>query len=301
MIPKKDEWNLVLGVILALGAATIFGILPTLIKITYVEGNNAITASFLRATLSIPILLFILRRKKLAILPAKEEFIPAFFYMGFSSGITMVLLSLSYVYIPVGIATVLHFVYPVAVTILKRYLGGEARLGKKKIVALLFCSMGILMFLEPNNQLDVRGVVLALFSGITYAWHILTLEHRKIVPMHYFRVSFYLAISVSVISGVLGLATNSLSLSLPLTSLGIMAVVSWMSMVVAIPMFKEGVKRLGSFVCAILSTMEPISSLLCGVFFLNEALSVGKLIGCILVLCSICLVIPAQKQFSRSR
>ena len=51
---------------------------------------------------------------------------------------------------------------------------------------------------------------------------------------------------------------------------------------------------------AILSTLEPITSIVVGVLWLNEGLTLLKVIGCILVLLSTFILVKSQNQEGES-
>ena len=61
-------------------------------------------------------------------------------------------------------------------------------------------------------------------------------------------------------------------------------------------LLQKGIYCLGASLTAILSTLEPITSIVVGVVWLNESLTLLKIIGCILVLFSTFILVKAQNQ-----
>jgi threonine/homoserine efflux transporter RhtA len=66
--------------------------------------------------------------------------------------------------------------------------------------------------------------------------------------------------------------------------------------VIAITRDDFGIKYTGATTAAILSTFEPITSVICGALFLGEKLSFYNLIGCGCIVASVILVATAGKR-----
>ena len=64
---------------------------------------------------------------------------------------------------------------------------------------------------------------------------------------------------------------------------------------IGVPLFQYGMKRLGGFTSSILSTFEPITTIVCGVLILQEPMSWMKAVGCVLVLGSVLCITIADK------
>ena len=109
--------NKMKGIALVILSAVIFGITPTMAKYTYTHGSNPVMMTMFRSLLPIPIILAFLLFKKIPIkIPAKTlGKISIIALIG--STVTSVMLNMSYNYIPVGMSTTLHFVYPTFVSI----------------------------------------------------------------------------------------------------------------------------------------------------------------------------------------
>ena len=71
---------------------------------------------------------------------------------------------------------------------------------------------------------------------------------------------------------------------------------SFKTSLVGVVLLQKGIYCLGASLTAILSTLEPITSIVVGVVWLNESLTLLKIIGCILVLFSTFILVKAQNQ-----
>ena len=100
------------GIGATLLSAIYFGFVPLLMKTVYAGGGNSFTAAFLRFAFSIPVLFVVLKIKGVDLRITREELrhfliITAFGYAG-----TTLLVFTAYNYIPTGMTTTIHFLYP---------------------------------------------------------------------------------------------------------------------------------------------------------------------------------------------
>ena len=78
----------------------------------------------------------------------------------------------SYNYLPLGIATMFHFVYPVIVMVGMRAFYKE-RASVKKIIAAVLVVSGLYLILDLSGNMSLLGVALALGSGVNYAVYVI--------------------------------------------------------------------------------------------------------------------------------
>lgn len=282
------------GVIAAVVSAVIFGFVPILGKLSFDGGSNAVTLTFLRSTISLPLLFAILLVKKIPVGLSKSETRDILIYGIFGSAATMLLLSESYHYIPAGLATTLHFIYP-AVVVLADVLIFKSKLGKGKIIALMLVIAGILLFLSIKSGVSLPGMLLAAGSGLTYSFYIIGIERSSLSGMHYFKLSFYLCIIAAVLSCIMGLYSGSLTFALTPSAWLYSAVISLSVSVGAISLFQIGVVRVGAPTASILSTLEPITGVVMGALILGENIPPVHLAGTLLIFSGV--VTAAVTQF----
>lgn len=120
------------GILLTMLSAIAFGFAFTLGPMTYGDGgSNPTTLTFLRNALSLPVLFLILRYQGISLKVTGKELISLTILGGIGNAFTTLLLFISFSLIDVGIATTIHFIYPVFVTI-GCVLFFKERLGIKK-------------------------------------------------------------------------------------------------------------------------------------------------------------------------
>ncbi|MBQ1237440.1 MAG: DMT family transporter [Oscillospiraceae bacterium] len=280
--------NRLKGILLVILSAVIYGATPCMSKYTYSHGSNAIMSTLLRSLLPIPIILCILAAKKISVKIPLKTFGKLAVIACFGSTFTSVMLNLSYNYIPVGMSTTLHFVYPTFVTVLCALFYRE-HITSSKVLALLISGGGILCFFQGGNT-NLTGILLALGSGLTYAFFMVTVDKWGAKDMHPMVFSFYICIFVSVYTTIYAFLTDSFTLGLTPLSWIYTIIVAISVSVGANAFLQMGIKHTGASTSAILSMFEPITSVVCGVLFLRESLSVMKLLGCALILFAVYLL-----------
>lgn len=281
--------NLVKGYICVIFSAVIFGLMPLMAKFIYKDGVNPPTLVFLRNFLSLPILALLtkLTRNSIKVKPTALPRISAIAIMGCC--VTPLLLFSSYNHIPSSTATVFHFIYP-AVTLLGEFVFLKAKIKNGHIISMVLCVFGVALFYNPNDKINFIGGCLALLSGVTYAVYIILLSGFKHKSMPSFTFSFYVALICSAVMFLVCIFTNSLSLPQSLLGWFLSLIFAIGINVGAVVLFQKGTFLIGGGRASIISTFEPITSLIAGVIIFNEHLSVFTAIGTVLVIVASVLI-----------
>ncbi len=282
------------GILAAILSAFLFGSTAIMGRISYNGGSNGITLTFLRNLFALPVLLFITRSKGVSLRLTREEFFSVVLVGAFGPSLTTLLLYSSYEFIPVGIATILHYMAPVTVAIVS-VLFFKEHLSSFKIISLVLGVTGIALFFEAGT-LKVQGIILALLSSCTYAVYMLGVEHTSLRTFYYFKLSFWFCLVSMIISGIFGGLRGDIHLHLTFTAWVFTFLVSMLVSVVAITLFQTAIPLIGSSTTAIISTIEPITGLVMGWIILSEEISIVKLIGSFLVLSGVCITALASRK-----
>lgn len=290
------------GIILTMLSAIAFGFAFTLGPMTYGDGgSNPTTLTFLRNALSLPVLFLILRYQGISLAVTGKELLSLTILGGIGNAFTTLLLFISFSLIDVGIATTIHFIYPVFVTI-GCVLFFKEKLGFKKVVSLLVATCGIACFffgVDTSQGLRggmILGLALAVISGVTYAFYIIYLDKSGLKNQPVFKITFYVALMSTIAMGVYGTATGDLTLStLTPKSWGISLAFSLLCTVIALSLLQIGIKYVGASTAAILTTFEPITSIVCGVILLGETITTVKIIACSLIMIGVVMLSLAKE------
>lgn len=270
-------------------SAVIYGLMPLMATHIYADGVNSISLVLYRNLLAIPLVAF------LGFLPKKSFSIPkkalpeiiAIAIVGCC--ITPVLLLSSYNFMNSGAATVFHFIYP-AVVILLGVLFFKRKANFKIIISIIICISGISLFYTPGSPIDWRGSALAIISGVTCAIYICLLSVFKHKEIPLFLFTFYVITISSAVLLIFCLATNSLTL--PSSPTGWLLCILFANLITAgaVVLLQAGTFIIGGERASILSTLEPITSIIVGALFLNETVTPATVIGSFLVILSSVLI-----------
>lgn len=278
------------GMALIILSAVLFGFMPLLAKTAYAHGNNAYTLSFHRFFFGSLILFLIVRLIKKESIRIKPREMKSIFYLSLPFAFTPVLLYLSYNYISSGLATTLHFSYPIMVIIIcVAFL--KDRPTRKKITCCLLCTLGIIMFYTPGGQISIFGMAIALISGLVYALYIVMLDKsflRRVAPL---TLAFWMTAFSSLEVGTVTLCLGKMVWSLDNIGWAISLILALFITVVAVVAFQRGTAICGAQKASLLSTFEPLTSVVIGILVLNEALSARTFLGIACILFSIILLI----------
>lgn len=100
-----------------------------------------------------------------------------------------------------------------------------------------------------------------------------------------FKITFYVALMSSIAMGIYGNVTGNLALiSLTAKSWWISLAFSLLCTVVALSLLQIGIKHVGASTAAILTTFEPITSIVFGVLLLGESVTFVKIMACVLIM-----------------
>ena len=257
------------GILLTMLSAVTFGFAFTLGPMTYGEaGSNPVTLTFLRNFLSLPVLLAILWYQGISLQVSAKELWSLTILGGIGNAVTTLMLFIAFSLIDVGVATTIHFIYPVFVTI-GCVLFYKERLGLQKFIALLIATAGIACFFLGVDMSagfsggTFLGLFLAVASGVTYAFYIIYMDKSGLKNQPVFKISFYVALMSSIAMGIFGIGTGELTLTtLTPQAWFISTVFALLCTVVALSLLQIGIKHVGASTAAILTTFEPITSII---------------------------------------
>ena len=277
------------GYLFAILSAVIYGLMPLMASHIYADGVNAMTLVLLRNLLALPVLavLSFCQQKTLKV-PAKALGGMAFL-AAFGCCITPVLLFSSYHYIPSGTATTIHFVYPAIVVLIGIvFLKKKAQLGT--VLSLVLCVGGICLFYKPGADFHWGGAGLALLSGVTFAIYVAMLPVLRQEQVKGFLFTFYIALCSTVMMAIACVATDNLALPQSLAGWGWCLLFALGVTAGAVVLFQQGTFCIGPERASILSTFEPITSVVVGVVFMEEVIGLRDYVGIALVLAASVLI-----------
>lgn len=277
------------GLALVILSAVIFGFTPLLAKTIYGCGSNSFTLALHRFIFgALALLAMHLWREKgglgITRTEAKKLLICSFGY-----GMTPVFLLASYNYLSSGMATTIHFVYPVLV------LAGcvvfcHEKLTRRKLLCCVLCMAGILCFYTPGGGVSLAGIGIAFISGATYAFYIIYLAHSGLQEMPPYKLGFYLALFAAGQVLAVCLVLGKLTFAITAKGWVLSVVLALLLCLVATTAFQVGTKYVGPQNASLLSTFEPLTSVVVGVLIYRETLGARGVAGIFCILLSVALL-----------
>lgn len=202
----------------------------------------------------------------------------------------------SYEYIASGLATTVHFLYPIFVSFIMISFFKEKKSAILLIAALLsILGVGFMCWHGETSKGLATGLILSAITVFTYGLYIVGLNKSRVSLIPVETLTFYVLFFGCIIFFVYALLTTGIE-PITLTSdwinlilLGFFATfISDLTLVLA-------VKYAGSTITSILGSMEPVVAVLVGSLFFAEHFDMFSALGLFLVLSSVTLVIIFNK------
>lgn len=277
------------GTIFTLLSALTFGITPMFTSLSYTLGSNSMTITFYRNAMAVPAILLILLIMKIKIKIPFKQFLEIGIFSGVFSVATTYLLMDSYNYIGIGLATTLHFLYPIFTVLIGR-LFFKTKLDWSRAVALILATSGIAVASGGANSVAMKGIIMAVASAITFAIYMVGLERTSAGKMNSMVAMMYMCLANTVVVVLIDIPMGEIIYALSPKAFLCTAIVALGNSALGYVLLMVGIKLIGAGNAAIYSMLEPVFGVIMGVIFLGEGLPLTKFISCALVLVGV--VIP---------
>ncbi len=283
------------GTAITVLSAVIFGLSPMWASVFRGGGGNPLLLTLFRNVIFLPVCLLLCRRAGVRPLPRMTGTLPLRLgFLALMMAGTQVLLFSSYNYMATGVCTTVHYVYPLLVFAVGALFFHE-RIGSRAGFCLLLCTAGLLCFWPRGEQISLRGFALAFGSGLTFALYLVWTEkggfEGLIVPQLQFFCSLFGAAFIALccaVSGRLTLALEPQAWFVGALAAGLMCL--------GVLLLQNGVLMIGARRASLLSTFEPITSLIVGFTLLHERLDLIAALGAVTVLLSVLLFYAPEKK-----
>lgn len=289
------------GILMISLSAILFGLIPILTSILYANGENAVSVSFYRYAFMLPVLWLLSLYKRLSLKIAIKDAWNIFLFISLFSTATMLLLNSSYVYVNTGVATTLHFLYPLFVILICRLFYHD-KIDSHTKKSLLLILIGIACFLIHVEIESLIGIVLAFASSFTYAIYLVEMEKKRLSRLHPIVFSFHISLDTTILLWLFHLVLPSLQL--PSYDAFLWLCILSITSLVALACLQLGSRSIGAKLTSLFSLFEPITSLIVGIVILKEEISIWKVIGCILIFIAVVYVAvgkPKNKEVKQEK
>ena len=271
------------GVALVALSAAAFGLMPIFAKMAYASGTGTYTLLFLRFLVAAVFMFLLMLMKKLP-LPTKKEML-AFFLLG---AVGYVGQSFCYFtalnYASSGTVSLLLYTYP-ALVMLGSAVVFKERITIKKAASLCLALVGAFVIIGTKLSAGAVGIILAVLAAVFYSVYILV-SSRVVKDGQGIQSSAFIMLGATIVYGVINLFVG---FQPPTAPAGYAAVllIAFVSTVAAFWAFFTGMEITGPSVASLVSTLEPVVTVIASVVILSEPLTANLLVGGVLVLSSL--------------
>lgn len=274
-----------IGILLITVSAASFGTLAIFGRFAYEAGMDTFTLLFFRFTISAAITTFILLLRKEPV--PRGRILIQLIGMG---ALGYVGQSFSYLtaiqYASAGLVALLLYLYPFFVAILSMIFLHEKLTGIKTI-ALIVALAGTALTADPAGG-QFSGILLAISAALIYSIYIIVGTN---VMKHVSAIQSSTIIFASA-GAVYGLLTAANGAHLPVDASGWLVIpgIVFLSTIIPVVTFLAGLERIGPTNAAMLSTLEPVVTVLLAAWLFGERLSPIALTGGGLILVAVLLL-----------
>ena len=274
------------------GSAILFGLIPTFTTVIYSGDGTPYSITCIRTIFAALAFFFLAHRERTSLRVSIREW--QFLFLASAVGIagTNLLLCMSYQYISGGLATTLHFIYPV-ICILAEKIFFKETLPRSTPVSLLLVIFGIAVFSWRELTFQWFGILLALCSGLCYAFYLILSAHTLLRDMSYNKMFFHISLISSVLSGMLWLREGELHMT-PSAWITLL-IFAILASIVAPLLMQIGIRKAGLTAASMLSTLEPLTSVVADTAIWGKPFGPVDLLGCAAVCAGISTLFRRSK------
>ena len=212
-------------------------------------------------------------------------------------GSTSMFLTSSYEFIPSGIATTIHFLYPVLVTTIMIVGFGERAWCVFTAAAMAIGGVYLLSGSSEGATIQLRGIVSVLITVVTYATYIVGVNRSAVKDMEGRKMTFYVLLCTAILFYINLVVRHGGAID-PIPDTG-----AWVRLLLLalVPTLLSdlaliyAIQMVGSTTTAILGCMEPLTAVVIGIVCFGERFGALQAAGIVVVLAAVVLVIMAER------
>ena len=288
-----------IGIVAGLVAAVCYGFIPFFTLPMKVDSSadymSDATILFYRFGLAALLVGLVMLVRRVSFKISRGELVTLTYLAFISDGSALFLID-GYNYMSSGVATTLHFMYPVVTAIIMMVFYDEARrLSTISAIVMAVVGVGIISW-DPTGHTTLRGVVIVLISALCYALYLIRVNRSRAASMNSFTLVFYVMLIGAFIFAGEAIRQNNFQIVttaeqvFDLTSLAIICtVVTNLALVVS-------VKRIGSTMTAVIGALEPLTAVVLGCIVVREAFTWQIATGILLILPAVVIIILTRRR-----
>ena len=218
--------------------------------------------------------------------------IPVFVLLAFFYTFSSLFLLSGYGYMGAGVATTLHFTYPVFVTLLM-FIFFKEKASWITWAAILLAVGGVALLSLPSTgvKAETKGIVIVLLSAVAYGSYITGVNKSRVRNMNSRKLAFYVFVFTAIIFGIKDIAGGSLQMPPDTMSLVDLVLLAVLPTVVSNVTLVLAVQNIGGTLTSVLGALEPLTAVFIGAFVFGEGFTLREGSGMMLVLSAVTIII----------
>ena len=283
------------GILFAALSAATFGLIPLYANQAILDGVNNETILVYRYGIAgiVYAIYLLLRRMNMRLTRREVKEVTLAGVGGY--GITAFFLMWSYHYMPTGVATAIHFFYPVVVALLMAIFYKE-RLPLEVKAGIVLAICGVYLLSWTPGEVKWLGLFFVLMSTVTYGCYIAALNRSVLKRMNPDVLTCYVLLFTALFYLILAVAQGKMEIITRPRFLLDMVQLAILSTIVSARLLVAAVKLIGSVPSSVLGTLEPITAIVVGVLYFNEQLTYANYLGLLIVIVAVLVVICKMKK-----
>lgn len=282
------------GILYGIATSITFGLIPLFTLPLMQRGmqfSSILFYRFLFATIALGIMLKV-RKQTFSI---ERADLPVLILLGLLYTGSALFLLMGYSYMGAGVATTIHFTYPVFVTLLMLLFFHE-RTPLLTWLAIVLAIFGVAKLSLHGSELTLSptGIGIVLLSAVCYASYIVIVNRSRVRDMNSRKLAFYVFI-VSSLLFLLNAVCAPEGLQPPTTggmsSVVLIALLAVVPTVVSNITLVQAVHRIGGTMTSILGALEPVTAVSIGVLIFQEPFTLSEATGVGLIILAVIFII----------
>lgn len=289
------------GITLAIISSSTFGMIALFSIPLMEEGLGIGSILFYRFLISSIVMGAICLYRKQSFMITKQQFIPLIF-LGMLYATTSLLLIHSYEWVPSGIVTTIHFLYPVLVSAIMVVFFKERGSWILFIAAVMSLIGVVFLCWSDTANIHLVGLITASLTILTYALYIVGVNQTKTgQQMQAEPLTFYILFFSTVMFLGYALMTEGIQPISSVSAFARLSALAVLSTVISDLTLVLAIKYIGSTITSILGSMEPLVAVFIGVLYFSEAFTGYTFLGIILIIFGVYLVIRQSARLKEQR
>lgn len=279
------------GILCIIGASLAFGVMPTANRYVMTSGVSAECITFYIQTILSLLAAVLAVWKGHSLRVSRGQLLRLLLLGAVGMGMTSFLVSSACLRIPVGLATVLHFLYPTVVSVAMVAFFGQ-KMSRYKAMAIACSILGMLLITDLNGDggIQASGILFALASSLTYSFYMISNEKGDINQLPLLVKLVYSSIGSAVLFGLVAACNHSITLPGTPSAACVLVFVCGCGSLLAYYLITAGIKQIGASTASFINMLEPVTSVVVSSLVYREYPGLMMILGMVLILSAVFLV-----------